>query len=138
MRQLCTFTIEDTLLGIDVLKVQEVVREQAVTRVPLAPPAVVGLVNLRGQLVPAISLRRRMDRPDLEPGRRPTGVVVTTDDGPIDLLVDDIGDVTEISDELFQEPPKTLRDPMRKLVKSVCRLPDRVLLLLDVDRAVNL
>lgn len=137
-QQFCTFTVGNLYLGIDVLRVQEVIRSQAMTQVPLAPPIVRGLINLRGQIVTAIDMRRRMDLPDRESAELPVNVVIETDDGAISLLVDDIGDVVEVEQQLFERPPDTLRGPARELITGTYKLPDRLLLVLDADAAVSL
>src|SRR5947209_10999500 len=100
-RQYCTFTVDGHHFGVDVLKVQEIIRYQEMTRVPLAHPVVRGLINLRGQIVTAIDLRRRLDLPDRPPDQLPVNVVVKTDDGAVSLLVDEIGDVLDVAAELF-------------------------------------
>src|SRR3954470_3351353 len=92
-RQFCTFTLGEHYFGLDVLKVQEIIRSQEMTRVPLAHPVVRGLINLRGQIVTAIDLRRRLDMPDRPATMQPVNVVVQTDDGAVSLLVDEIGNV---------------------------------------------
>ncbi len=135
-RHLCTFYLGPLYLGVDVLRVQEVIREQPMTRVPLAPAAVRGLINLRGQIVTALDLRRRLDLPPRENGPPPVNVVVRTDDGAVCLLVDDIGDVIVAPDRLFEPPPETLRGPARELIQGTYKLADRLLLVLDTDRAL--
>ncbi|MEZ5284154.1 MAG: chemotaxis protein CheW [Vicinamibacterales bacterium] len=101
-RQFATFFIHDLHLGVEVLKVQELIRFQEVTRVPLASSVVRGLINLRGQIVTAIDLRRQFGFPDRDGDREPMNVVLRTDDGAVSLLVDEIGDVVEVSDEQFE------------------------------------
>src|SRR5262245_37201472 len=108
------------------------------TRVPLAHPVVRGLINLRGQIVTAIDLRRRLDFPDPPADQLPVNVVVNTDDGAVSLLVDDIGDVLQVSEELFEPPPETLRGLARKLIRGAYKLNDRLLLLLDTDTLLRL
>src|SRR5208282_5950696 len=95
-RQLCTFYLGEQYFGLDVLKVQEIIRYQEMTRVPLAPPVVRGLINLRGQIVTAIDLRRRLEMNDRPKDQLPVNVVVHTDDGAVSLLVDEIGDVLSV------------------------------------------
>lgn len=131
----CTFYLERYLFGIDVLSVQEVLREQRMTRVPGAPPIVRGLINLRGQVVTAIDLRRRLGLEPLPEGRPSMNVVVRTDDGVVSFLVDDIGDVVELDAEDFEGPPQTLRGPARDLVTGVTAAGDALLLSLDVEAA---
>jgi purine-binding chemotaxis protein CheW len=135
-KQYCTFLVGGLYLGVDVLRVQEVIRYQQMTRIPLAHPVVRGLINLRGQIVTAIDLRRRMDLPERESLEHTVNVVLETADGAISLLVDEIGDVVEVSQQLFERPPETLRGAARDLIRGTYKLPDRLLLILDVDQAV--
>jgi purine-binding chemotaxis protein CheW len=136
--QYCTFYLEGHYFGLDVLKVQEIIRYQEMTRVPLAPPVVRGLINLRGQIVTAIDLRRRLEMKDRPEGVLPVNVVVQTDDGAVSLLVDEIGDVLQVSEKSFERPPETLTGPARDLIRGAYKLSDRLLLILDTERTVNL
>ena len=136
-RQYCTFFLDGQYFGIDVLRVQEVIRHQEMTRVPLAPAVVRGLINLRGQIVTAIDLRRRLDLPDRPDGGLPVNVVVRTDDGAVSLLVDEIGDVLQTRGTPFERPPETLRGVARELIRGAYKLPDRLLLILDLGRALS-
>jgi purine-binding chemotaxis protein CheW len=136
-RQYCTFFLGGDYFGIDVLKVQEVIRHQEMTRVPLAPPVVRGLINLRGQIVTALDLRRRLDLPDRPDGEPPVNVVVQTGDGAVSLLVDEIGDVLRVPEGAFERPPETLRGPARGLIRGAYKLDGRLLLILDTERAID-
>lgn len=135
--QYCTFYLDGYYFGLDVLKVQEVIRYQEMTRVPLASPVVRGLINLRGQIVPAVDLRRRLELRDRPADQLPVNVVVQGDDGAVSLLVDEIGDVLEVSEELFERPPETLTGIQRELIRGAYKLPDRLLLILDTERTVG-
>jgi purine-binding chemotaxis protein CheW len=135
--QVCTFYVDGHYFGLDVLRVQEIIRYQEMTRVPLAPPVVRGLINLRGQIVTAIDMRRRLELRERPAGQVPINVVVQTDDGAVSLLVDEIGDVLEVPDRAFERPPETLRGTARELIRGAYKLPDRLLLVLDTDRTVN-
>jgi purine-binding chemotaxis protein CheW len=108
------------------------------TRVPLASPVVRGLINLRGQIVTAIDLRCRLELKPLPEGRLPMNVVVRTDDGPISLLVDEIGDVLEVNASTFERPPETLKGEARELIRGAYKLKDRLLLTLDTERVVEM
>lgn len=136
-QQLCTFFLDDLYFGVEVQKVQEVIRYQEMTRVPLAQPVVRGLINLRGQIVTAIDMRRRLGLPALSADQLPMNVVIRTDDGPVSLLVDEIGDVLEVDHDSYDSPPETLRGATRDLIKGAYKLNGRLLLTLDSDRAVN-
>jgi purine-binding chemotaxis protein CheW len=135
---LTTFFVNGYLFGIEVATVQEVIRYQPMTRVPLAPPALSGLINLRGQIIAAVDLRRRLGFPDRAAGELPMDVVVRTRDGMVSLLVDRIGDVVEVSEEAFEEPPDTLVGIARELIRGAYKLDDALLLSLDVEGAVEL
>jgi purine-binding chemotaxis protein CheW len=135
--QFCTFHLAGHYFGVEVKRVQEVVRHQPTTRVPLAPAAVRGLINLRGQIVTAIDLRRRLDLPDRPVGEPPVNVVVETGDGAVSLLVDEIGDVLDVPEAAFEPPPEALRGPARELIRGAYKLDGRLLLVLDTDKAAG-
>lgn len=136
-KQFCTFFVNGLFFGVEVLKVQEVIRYQGMTRVPLAPATIQGLINLRGQIVTAIDLRRRLELPPREDERLPMNVVVRSDDGAVSLLVDEIGDVVEIQDDIYEQPPETLKGVARELVQGVYKLKERLLLILDTEKTVT-
>lgn len=130
-RQFCTFYVAQQFYGIDVLQVQEIVRNQEVTRVPLADPIVRGLMNLRGQIVTAIDMRRRLNLNACDDKHDPVNVVLNTEDGTVALLVDEIGDVVEVDERQFEAPPRTLRGPARDLVEGAYKLSDQLLVILN-------
>ena len=136
--QLCTFTVDDLLFGIEVIQVQEVILYQQMTRVPLAPHMVHGLINLRGQIVTAIDLRACLALPGRPSDVLPMNVVVRGAEGSVSLLVDTIGDVIEVSSDTFEAPPPTMDPAHRDVVDAVCKLPGQLLLILDPERAVAL
>ena len=137
-RQFCTFYLDGLFFGVEVENVQEVIRYQEMTGVPLASPVVRGLINLRGQIVTALDLRRRLELPDRPDGQLPMNVVVRDEDGAVSLLVDEIGDILEVDEELFERPPENLSGVARELIKGAYKVDGRLLLTLDVDRAVAL
>ena len=136
--QLSTFSVNGHLFGVEVAVVQEVIRYQPMTRVPLAPAALAGLINLRGQVITAVDLRRRLGFPDRAAGELAMDVIVRTSDGLVSLLVDRIGDVVEVAQEAFEEPPETLAGIARELIRGAYKLDHALLLLLDVQGAVDL
>ncbi len=136
-QQFCTFFLDGHFFGTPVPKVQEVIQHQQMTRVPLAPDVVSGLINLRGQIVPAIDLRRRLGLPARSAGQLPMNVVVRTNDGAVSLLVDEIGDVIDVEEETLESPPETLQGFAREVVRGVYKLRERLLLVLDTERVVD-
>ena len=136
-QQLCTFYLNGHCFGIEVEKVQEVLRHQEMTRVPLAPEIVHGLINLRGRIVTALDLRRRLGLPARTAGSPPMNVVVRSGDEAVSLLVDRIGDVLEVEESTFERPPDTLTGPARDLILGAHKLDGLLLLVLDTERALN-
>lgn len=136
--QLCTFYADGLYFGIDVREVQEVLQYQDMVRVPLAADVVQGLINLRGQIVTAIDLRRRLDLSPRDESVDPMNVVVRSDDGAVSLLVDEIGDVVEVDERAFEAAPETLTGRARDLIEGVFKLDGQLLLVLDAQRAIDL
>ena len=136
-QQFATFHLGDFLFGVEVRQVQEVIRFQEMTRVPLAPSVVQGLINLRGQIVTAVDLRRRLALPQREPDRLPMNVVVRTPEGAVSLLVDEIGDVVEVSADTFERSPETVTGVARDLIQGVYKMKDALLLVLDTQKSVQ-
>jgi len=136
--QFATFTVDNLFFGIDVLRVQEVLRYQNVTRVPLAPEVIEGLINLRGQIVTAIDMRRRLRLSTRPAGSMPMNLVVRGEDGAASLLVDEIGDVVEPGRDSMEPVPANVSPEARELILGVYQLKDRLLLALDPDRTVAL
>ena len=134
-RQLATFVVDGAHYGVDVMHVQEALRWQARTPVPLAPPGIAGLVNLRGQVVLTIDLRVRLGLAPLAADAEPMMVVVQVGGEPISLLVDEIGDVVDVDDAQFERPPDTLPASLREVVLGAYKLDGALLLALDVDAA---
>ena len=136
--QLCTLVVSGVQFGVDVLRVQEVIRRQEMTGVPRSHDVVAGLINLRGQIVTAIDLRKRLGfNADADPSQM-MNVVVRTDEGAVSFLVDDIGDVVEAGPLERERAPETLDEDVRDLITTVFKLDDSLLLQLDVDRLVDL
>jgi purine-binding chemotaxis protein CheW len=136
--QLATFVVAGFLFGIDVLRVQEVLRFQKMTRVPLAPPVIVGLINLRGQIVPAIDMRHRLCLEPRTSDERPMNLVVRTEEAGVSLLVDEIGDVLELSSDSFENTPANVAANVREMIRGVYKLKNQLLFVLDTDKTVDI
>ena len=135
--QLATFWLDGDLFGVEVEHVQEVLRSQSITRVPLAPAAVAGLINLRGQVVTAIELRERLGRKPRPEGQEAVVIVVRLRGEAVSLLVDSIADVVDVAVRDFEAPPDTLDGVGRDLIRGAYKLSGQLLLALDVNRAVG-
>ncbi len=136
--QFSTFFVADLFFGVDVLHVQEVLRSQQMTFVPQAPAVIEGLINLRGQIVTAIDMRRRLGLSERPGGQAPMNIVVRTSDGAVSLLVDEIGDVLDMDAASYERPPQNLDSTAKELIRGVYKMKDRLLLVLDEERTVDL
>lgn len=132
-RQFSTFYVAGRLYGVDVSKVQEVVRPLPTTKIPLSEQFVQGLINLRGQVVTAISLHRLFGLPD-SPQKELMNVICKVDSALVSLLVDEIGDVVELECALSEPVPSTMPDGVRKFMMRVHRIGDQLLSIIDVEK----
>lgn len=137
-RQVCAFTLGEHLFGIDVRYIQEVFRFQECTPVPLTPPLVTGLLNLRGQIVLAIDLRQRLGLTQRLGGKSPTSIVVRIDDGLLSFLVDELFDILNLDNAQFESIPETLTNTEKQFVTGCYKLDDRLLIMLDADQVADI
>lgn len=137
MRQYATFEVAGQLFGVEVEAVQEVLSFSEYTAVPLASPAVGGLFNLRGQVIAAVDLRVQLGLPRQRMDGAVMNVILRGDDEPVSLLVDRIGEVIDLDDSEFEPLPETLTGPARELVLSTVKLEGRLMLAVDVTRALD-
>ncbi len=136
-RQYATFEVADQLFGVEVEAVQEVLSFNEYTAVPLAPPAVGGLFNLRGQVIAAVDLRVQLGLARQSLDGSVMNVILRTDEEPVSLLVDRIGEVVDLDESSFEPPPDTLTGPVRDLVVGTFKLEGRLMLALNVKHAVD-
>ncbi len=136
--QFCTFFLDGLFFGVEVKQVQEVIRYQEMTPVPLSSSMISGLINLRGEIVTAIELRRRLDLNERPADEVPMNVVVRVDEEAVSLLVDEIGDVLEVDEDAFELPPETLQGQAREFIIGAYKLEGRLLLVLDIEKVVDL
>ena len=136
-RQFASFFVADLFFGIEVERVQEVTTEARMTPVPLAPPVVRGLLNLRGQIVPAIDLRRCLQLPECSAKEPPVNLILYNGDSCTSLLVDAVGEVLEVDQETFEPPPVTLRGRPRELIRGAYKLTDRLMHVLDLNEVLH-
>jgi purine-binding chemotaxis protein CheW len=136
-RQYATFEVAGQLFGVEVAEVQEVLSFSEYTSVPLAPPAVGGLFNLRGQVIAAVDLRVQLGLARQALQGPVMNVILRGEDEPVSLLVDRIGEVVDLDEAAFEPPPDTLTGPARKLVVGTFKMDGRLMLALDVNSAVD-
>jgi len=137
-RQYSTFYVSDLFFGIDVLNVQEVLRYQEMTKVPLAPDVIEGLINLRGQIVTAVDLRKRLNVTPRDTGHTPMNIVVRSEEGAVSLLVDEISDVLQVNNASYEPPPQNLPEEQRELIEGLYKLDGRLLLILNTEKVLQI
>jgi purine-binding chemotaxis protein CheW len=136
-RDYVTMSIADQLFGIPVLKVQDVLGPQTITRVPLAPPEVAGSLNLRGRIVTAIDVRLRLSL-ERRQNEKPAMSVVVEHDGELySLLVDTVGEVLSLNVKDYQRNPPTLNPRLREFSDGIYRLNGSLLMVLSVASLLN-
>jgi len=130
-RQYATFRVHNLFLGIEVDSVQEIIRQQKMTVVPLAPGVIEGLINLRGQIVIAIDARRSLGLPAWQGEDTRANIVVRSEDGAVSLLVDDIDDVMDVPLDAWSPVPDNMPAEQRELIECVYNLKQGLMLAVD-------
>jgi purine-binding chemotaxis protein CheW len=135
---LVTLIVAGQLCGIPVLAVRDILGEQTITRIPLAPPEIAGSLNLRGRIVTAIDLRRRLRLPPPAPDQARMSVVAEQGGELYALLVDQVSEVLNLDASLFERNPPTLEKAWADFSTGIFRLDGRLLVVLDVARLLAL
>ena len=133
-----TVTIGDHLFGLPISRVQDVFVPDRLTRVPLAPPEVAGILNLRGRVVTAIEMRARLDLGTRAPGRPVMAIGIELKGESYGLLVDAVGEVMQLPANECEAKPANLDPRLGRVAEGVYRLKDQLLIVLDVDRVLDI
>jgi purine-binding chemotaxis protein CheW len=134
--ELATFYVGDALCGMDILKVQEINKLMEMTKVPQAPDYVMGILNLRGQIVTIIDLGKKLGLTSVEVNESSRNIIVNSDNEYIGLLVTRIGDVVEAEWEKVERPPANIGGVQGVFFKGVFKMQDRLIGILDADRVL--
>jgi purine-binding chemotaxis protein CheW len=137
-RMFVTLTVADQLCGVPVLSVRDILGEQAITRIPLAPPEIAGSLNLRGRIVTAIDLRERLHLPPAPAGTPRMSVVADQGGELYALLVDQVAEVMSLKASAFERNPPTLPPSWAQFSSGIYRLEDRLLVVLEVGKLLAL
>lgn len=137
-QQYVTMTIADQLFGIPVLTVQDVLGPQKITRVPLSPPEVAGSLNLRGRVVTAVNMRRRLSLPPQADESDNMSIVVEHGGELYSLIIDEVGEVLSLNNSIFERNPGTLDPRWREIAAGVYRLDKELMVVLDVNRVLDI
>lgn len=134
--QLCTFYIDEHLFGIEVDRIQEVIKNHQMTPVPLSPAFVGGLINLRGQIVMAIDLKDKMNLPKSSANTVQMNIVLRNEDSLISLLVDSVGDVISVAPEQIESEQHHLPQEIGKLISGICKTESALLMVLNPEQLI--
>lgn len=135
--QFSTFRVDGRYYGVNVKLVQEITKAMPLTPVPLAPDYVAGLINLRGQIATAIGLRE-LFKLSPSPDNSSCINVICKSDGPLlALVVDEIGDVLEVEDILFESTPNTVSPVVAQFMSGVYKLPSELLSIIDIQKLIQ-
>ena len=136
--QLVSFKIGNEEFGVDILKVQEINRMMAITKVPSAPSFVEGVINLRGRVIPVIDLRIKMGLPRKDLSKNTRIVVVELEGTTIGFIVDEVSEVLRIPKNITEAPPEMVAGIDSDYITAVGKLEDRLLILLDLEKVLSL
>lgn len=139
MNQFSTFYINNQLYGIDVIQVQEIIKPQTITKIPLVPSFITGLINLRGQITTAINMKELLEIDKFEDQSDSNSafmnVICKFDSNLISLLVDDIGDVLDLEENCFEQTPQTIPEHIKKFLSGVYKVDKKTLLsVIDLNK----
>lgn len=135
--QLVSFKIGDEEFGVDILKVQEINRKMDITQVPNAPEFVEGVVNLRGRIIPVISLRTRLGMVKKELDDNSRIIVVELDGKTVGFIVDEVNEVLRIPKNITEPPPEMVSGINSDYITAVGKLENRLLILLDLEKVFS-
>jgi purine-binding chemotaxis protein CheW len=136
--ELATFYIGDALCGMDILKVQEINKLMQMTKVPQAPDYVLGILNLRGQIVTIIDLGKKLGLGETDLSLAPRNIIVNAAGGHVGLLVAKISDVVEADMEKLEKPPANMRGIQGEFFQGVYKTPTSLIGILDVEKVLSL
>lgn len=136
--QLVSFNIGNEEFGVNILKVQEINRMVEITKVPQAPSYVEGVINLRGKVIPIVSLRKRFNLEVKETDKNTRIVVVDINGNIIGLVVDAVSEVLRLNTNTIEPPPEIVTGINSEYIKGVAKLEDRLLIFLDLSKVIDI
>jgi purine-binding chemotaxis protein CheW len=136
--QLVSFNIDNEEFGIDILKVEEIIRVISITKIPNAPDFIEGVINLRGKVIPIIDLRTRLNRIRKEHDNNTRVIVVEVSGITVGFIVDSVREVLRIPKNITEPPPSIVTGVNSEYITAIGKLEDRLLILLDLDKVLNL
>jgi purine-binding chemotaxis protein CheW len=137
LRELVTFNIGEEEFGIDILKVQEIIRMVEITKVPKAPEFVEGVINLRGKVIPVINFRKRFGMETKEDSKETRIIVVEIESKILSFIVDSVSEVLRLPVSSIESAPSVVSRVDSSYIYGVGKLEDRLLILINIDRLLS-
>lgn len=135
--QLVTFTLGNEEYAVDILKVQEINRMKEITRVPNSPPYVEGVINLRGKVIPVVSLRKKFGLEERENDEQSRIMIMDIQGITMGLVVDSVSEVLRIPASTVEPTPPMASNISAEFIKGIAKMEDRLIILLDMDRLIG-
>lgn len=135
--QLVSFNIDNEEFGIDILKVEEIIRIISITKIPNAPDFIEGVINLRGKVIPIIDLRTRLNRSKRTHDNHTRVIVVEVSDLTVGFIVDSVKEVLRIPKSITEPPPSLVAGVDSEYITAIGKLEDRLLILLDLEKVLD-
>jgi purine-binding chemotaxis protein CheW len=136
--QLVSFNIGNEEFGVEILKVQEIIRSMQIVHVPNSPSFIDGVINLRGRVIPIVNLRVRLGINRIEHDKSTRIIVVEINNKTIGFVVDSVSEVLRISGSIMEAPPSIVSGINSEYITSIGKLDDRLLILLDLEKLFSL
>lgn len=135
--QLVVFRLASEEYGVDIQQVREIIKVIDITRVPMAPDFIEGVINLRGQITPVMDLRKRLDLPELERGEETRIIVVELEKNVVGMIVDEVEEVQRLHERDIDPTPTISMEVGAEFINGVGKLGDRLLILLDLHKILS-
>jgi len=135
--QLVSFNIDNEEFGIDILKVEEIIRVISITKIPNAPDFIEGVINLRGKVIPVIDLRTRLNKIRKSHDNNTRVIVVEVSGKTVGFLVDSVKEVLRIPKNITEPPPSMVSGVNSEYITAIGKLEDRLLILLDLEKVLD-
>lgn len=136
-RQLVVFELAKETYGVDISRVQEIIRFQEITKVPKVPDFIEGVINLRGNVIPVIDLRKRFDFEEIEKTNASRIIVVEVDQYTVGMVVDAVSEVVRVNETSIEPPSNIIADIDTDYLSGVCKFEDKLIILLELSKVLS-
>lgn len=136
-RQLVVFELAKEIYGVDISQVQEIIRFQQITKVPKVPDFIEGVINLRGNVIPVIDLRKRFDFEQIDKTNATRIIVVEVEQYTVGMVVDAVSEVVRVNENSIEPPSNIIADIDSDYLSGVCKFNDKLIILLELSKVLT-